>query len=292
MLTPQEIGALDDRLAEWAERPLGREALAVGVLPALGSVWVCLMNLEPAGFMALQRGELGAKMIALAVAPDMRRRGLAHTMLEEAERLVAKGDLGWIWFEAASDAHAAVRCALQHGYRRYRPQFLRRERMGALPLPVTRMIALPVEQPEEIEKRLLRWLQRNLQYGDAWCAPLVEQDLRFWTPRPLNEGTFYRLLDQRREVGLAHVVGAPSARVVSLWLEPAVWNTAEEMLAVKAAMDALGEVPEVLDVELGSSGHLRASIARWRALGFQPILRDRVLWVKEIRAAGRQSRRS
>ncbi|MFN3705693.1 MAG: GNAT family N-acetyltransferase [Thermoflexales bacterium] len=282
MLTPEEIGALDDRLAEWASRPLGCEALAIGVLPSLGSVWVCLMNLEPAGFMVLQRGELGARLIALAVTPDMRHRGLAHTMLEAAERLVSQKGLSWMWFQVASSLHAAVRFALGHGYRRYRPQFLRREHKGALPLPHTHMLALPLNERAEIEERLMRWLQRNIQLGDAWCAPLVERDLSFWTPRPLHEGTFYRLLAYRHEVGLGHVHTTTDEQVISLWLEPTVWNTDDEMLAFKALIDAQSTISHRLDVELGSSGHLRASISRWRAIGFQPVLRERVIMLKPL----------
>ena len=54
-------------------------------------------------------------------------------------------------------------------------------------------------------------------------------------------------------------------------------------------LDALAALPATLDVEFGSSGHLRAAAQAYKALGFRPVLRERVVMVRRV---GERSRRS
>ena len=288
-LSAADLGALDESLAGWLARPLGREALAAAVLPAAGSAYVCMLNLEPAGLLLIERGRLAGRVRALAVAPDLRRRGLARTMLEAADRLAAQAGLRWLWMSVPSANLPATRCALACGYRRYRPQFMRRQRPQALPLRAEDARAIPLE-PAEAADELARWLALAAQQGDPWCRTLAQADLLSWNVAPLREGCFYRLLDPSgAAIGLAHLREGPAHATVTLWLDRAVWGAPHELQALKAVLDAPAALPATLDVEFGSSGHLRAAAEAYKALGFHPVLRERVVMVRRV-AEGRPSR--
>ncbi|MCS6848050.1 MAG: GNAT family N-acetyltransferase [Anaerolineae bacterium] len=276
-----DVGALDESLGEWMHRPLGREALASVVFPVAGSTYLCMLNFEPAGLMLIERGNVGARIRLLAVAPDLRRRGLARTMLEAAEDLVRQAGLRWIWMTVPSDNLPATRCALACGYRRYRPQFMRRQLGHALPVRVERARVEPLAG-QEADEQLYRWLGVAANQGDAWCSDLARSDLLAWNTAALDDGQLYLLISPPDEVGVAHLRGEPAHRIVTLWLDQAVWNTPREMQVLKAVMDSEADAPPTLDVEFGSGGHLRAAAPAYKALGFRPVLRDRVVMAKRV----------
>ncbi|HEY3289740.1 MAG TPA: GNAT family N-acetyltransferase, partial [Anaerolineae bacterium] len=80
----EDMSMLDASIAAGMDKPLGREMLAAR-LPLAESVFVILYNLEPAGLMVLHRSHIAAQIRALVIATDMRRKGLARTLLIEAE---------------------------------------------------------------------------------------------------------------------------------------------------------------------------------------------------------------
>ena len=279
-LTPDDIGMLDGTFADWMKRPLGREALASVVLPAAGSTFLCLMNFEPAGLMVIERGKAGACVRALAVTPDLRRRGLARTMLEAADAFIAEAQLDWLWMQVPANNTPATACALASGYRRYRPQFLRRERLGLMSLSLGHAHVEPLEA-EEAERLVKHWITTAVQQGDAWCSDLAMQDLMPLC-YPHDEGTSYLLVSGADEVGVAHLAGDAMQRRLWLWLDQSLWNTPREMNVLKAVLDTLGDVPPALEIEFGSAGHLRASVEAYKSLGFKPALRDVVVMVKRV----------
>jgi len=239
--------------------------------------------------MVIERGQLAGRVRALAVAPDLRRRGLARTMLEAADRLSGQAGLRWLWMSVPSANLPATACALACGYRRYRPQFMRRQRPQALPLRAEDARALPLD-PAEAADALAHWLALAAQQGDPWCRTLAQADLLSWNVAPLREGRFYRLLDPSgAAIGLAHLREGPAHATVTLWLDRAVWGVPHELQALKAVLDALAALPATLDVEFGSSGHLRAAAEAYKALGFRPLLRERVVMVRRVGAHNRRS---
>lgn len=277
-----DLGALDESLGEWVSRPLIREMVAGMALSLVGSVYLCMLNFEPAGLMLIERGQLAARIRALAVAPDLRRRGLARTMLETAEALARQAGLGWLWMTVPADNLPATRCALVCGYQRYRPQFMRRQLPQSLPVRVERAY---IERliGREADQQLRHWLGVAARQGDPWCSDLAQADLFAWNTAKLDGGVLYLLVSAPDEVGLAYVREELSRRVVTLWLDRALWNTPRELHVLKAVLNALADVPAMLDVEFGSSGHLRAAAPSYKALGFRPVLRDRVVMVKKIK---------
>ena len=277
-----DLVALDESLSGWLSRPLIRETVAGVALSIAGSVYLCMFNLELAGLMLIERGQLAARIRALAVVPDLRRRGLARTMLEAAEALARQAGLRWLWMTTPSDNLPATRCALVCGYRRYRPQFMRRQLPYALPVRVERARVEPLVG-QEAEQQLLHWLDVAARQGDPWCSELAKADLFAWNTAKLNGGVLYLLVSAPHEVGLAYVRQEPSRCVVTLWLDRALWNTPRELHVLKAVLDTLADAPPVLDVEFGSGGHLRASAPSYKALGFRPVLYDRVVMIKKIR---------
>lgn len=279
-LSSDDVGMLDQALGEWMKRPLGREALASVVLPAAGSVFLCLMNNEPAGLMVIERGKAGGRVRALAVTPDMRRRGLARTMLEAADAFIVEADLDWLWMQVPASNTPATACALSAGYRRYRPQFLRRERLGLMSLALGHAHVEALEA-DEAERLVSHWISLAVEQGDAWCSDLASQDLMPLS-YPHDEGTSFLLVSGADEVGVAHFGGDDVQRRLWLWLDQSIWNTAQEMNVLKAVLDTLGDVPPALEIEFGSAGHLRASLEAYKSLGFKPALRDTVIMAKRL----------
>jgi hypothetical protein len=210
-------------------------------------------------------------------------------MLEAADRRAAQAGLRWLWMSVPSANLPATACALACGYRRYRPQFMRRQRPQALPLRAEDARALPLD-PAEAADALAHWLALAAQQGDPWCKSLAQADLRSWNVAPLREGRFYRLLDPSgAAIGLAHLREGPAQATVTLWLDQAIWGAPHELQALKAVLDALAALPATLDVEFGSGGHLRAAAQAYKALGFRPVLREQVVMVRRV-AEGRPSR--
>jgi GNAT superfamily N-acetyltransferase len=279
-LSADDLGMLDETLGDWMNRPLGREALASVVLPASGSAFLCLMNNDPAGLMVIERGKLGGRVRALVVTPDLRRRGLARTLLEAADAFIAEAALGWLWMQVPASNTPATACALASGYRRYRPQFMRRERLGLLSLPLghAHVESLPAS---EAERLVTHWIAVAAEQGDAWCSDLATEDL-LPLSYPHDEGTSFLLVSGADEVGVAHFGGDDAQRRLWLWLDQTIWNTPREMNVLKAVLDTLGTVPPALEIEFGSAGHLRASVEAYKALGFKPALRDVVVMAKRV----------
>jgi GNAT superfamily N-acetyltransferase len=281
-LSADDLGMLDTALGEWARRPLGREALAGVVLPAAGSSYVCLLSYEPAGLMVLERGRIGARIRALAVAPDLRRRGVARTLLEAADDLSFTAGLDWLWLAVPASNVPATSCALACGYRRYRPQFLRRRRTGMLS-PGSARTRVELLESGQARGALERWVAREASQGDAWCESLASADLLDWNLPEREGGRTYAIVSDAEPVGAAHVAGHTTHPRIWLWLDRAQWATPNEINAFRSVLDALGELPAEIDVEFGSSGHLRASVEPFRDIGFRPILRERVVMVKAVR---------
>lgn len=284
-LEPEDLEALDPDLGAWMRRPLGREALAVAVLPAVGSAFLAMLNLEIGGLLVLERGQIAAHVRALAVAPDLRKRGLARSMLTQIEPYARERDIRWLWMSIAAGNAAATRCALRNGFRRFRPQFMLRERGGALGLRNTQLRLERLDDARALDE-VSRWIEFEAEVGDAWCAELAQADLLKWLAP--HEGTYYLILCGDRDIGLAHAQGGvhDSAFRITLWLEPALWGGQQEREALKATLDMLVDVPRRVELAFGSGDHLRASAESFKALGFAPTLFERVVFAKPLRIVG------
>ncbi len=279
-ISADDLDALDPVFGQWMRRPLGQEALASMVLPVAGTLYVCLMNIEPAGLIVLERGEAAARVRALAVTPDMRRRGVAQSMLALVEAEVRARGIGWMWMLIAAESQRAARTALRAGYRRYRPQFLRRSHPGLLKMTNHRCQFEQVVKADEIDEAT-HWISYESNIGDAWCAELAQADLlKLLAP---NEGNLFRCMTLGRDIGLAHIEWTARSHLrMTLWLEQHVWGTPLECDIFKGVLDMLQTRPDVIDLEFGSSEHLRASVPLFRPFGFEPTLFERVTFVKAV----------
>ena len=276
-----DLGVLDLTFGEWMNRPLGREALASVVLPSNGSLYLALMNFEPAALILMERGRVGSRIRALAVADDFRQLGLARTLLEVADDLAREAQLHWLWMMVPSDNLPATACALTCGYRRYRPQFLRRQKTNLIGLGLGHA-HVELLKDEDDKAQLMHWTSATVGQGDAWCAALVAADLVPWLVPALDGGLTYLLISGADEVGLAHVAGTHQHRRITLWLDQTIWNSERESDVLKSVLDTLTEIPPLIDIEFGSHSHLRASVERYKGLGFKPIVRDTVVMVRSL----------
>ena len=279
LITADDLMQLDPTLGSWLNRPFGREALINAILPTAGSTFICQLNIETAGMLVVARSKIAAHIRALVVAPDMRRRGIARTMLLEVEQFIIRRDLPWIWMEVPSANIPATKFALTHGFRRFRPQFLR--------LASNTLLSIRAEdvQLERLSAEYAAAEIPNAQLtetrlGDSWAHDLVEGEL---LPRLTpTEGMAWACMVDGQDVGVAHLGGTRQHPVVSLWLDAYIWNTPREVALVKAVLDTLNSVPSGIDLRFGSEGHLRASVNQFKTLGFKPEIEPRVFMLKRV----------
>jgi GNAT superfamily N-acetyltransferase len=277
-LSPHDLSQLDPTLGVMMEKPLGRELLAAR-LPVADSVYICLFNLEPSGLIVLHRSRVAVQIRALAVSPDQRRKGLARTLLEDADRRVPERGLKWLWMHIPSANVPATRCALACGFRRYRPQFLCRSVGRSIPAAGYH-IQLEHLEGEEAGNSSVHWAGVELACGDAWAQPLVEMELMpVVLPRV---GQVWRCHIDGTERGCIHMGGSRTHPIIMLWLDQPVWDTPEELGCVRAALNTLVDAPPAMDIWLGSEGHLRKSVARYKALDFVPKLDERVIFARKL----------
>ncbi len=279
-LNADDLSQLDRGVGRWMWLPLGR-LLTAATLPLAGSAFVCLYNIEPAGLSLIRRIHNTARILALAVAPDLRRKGLARAMLQDAIARAITRRISWLWMIVPSANTAATRCALRCGFKRYRPQFLRREGKTLISAHAHDVMLYEV-RGEAAGQAIAQWLAAEVDAGDAWIKELLETELLPWALP--DAGRTWRCSIYGREVGCAHLGGDAQRPVVTLWLDPEMWNTAEEMAVLKAVVDTQIDLPPALDVVLGSEGHLRASAARYKAIGFAPMLHEKVIFARPLNA--------
>jgi GNAT superfamily N-acetyltransferase len=164
-----DIGALDPSLGAWARRPFGRETLAAILLQVSGSAWVSLLNIEPAGFIAIERRATSARVRALTVAPDLRRRGCARALLAQTVTRAADQKLGWVWMDIPAGNTPAIQCALSSGFRRLLPQYLRRVAAGLVLGSAHRVLLSPL-RGKNAATAIYEAAAVEGDAGDAWAA--------------------------------------------------------------------------------------------------------------------------
>jgi GNAT superfamily N-acetyltransferase len=279
---PQDLAVLDVALAERVHQPLWPTTLPL-TLNALGSVFTCAYNINLAGLMVVERGHLAARLRLLAVLPDLRRKGIGYKMLLTAEQLARQRKLSWVWMEIPADNKLATRIALKAGYKRYLPQHLRNESSKPFAIRPADVYLEPLAAkaaPSAIKKAM----RAELALGDAWAQPMVESELLPHVLIPTGPTWLCKTSANGDEVGVVHLSGTRTQPAMSLWLDAALWGTALELSIFKSALDTLLRVPRNIDLRLGSSAHLRKSAAQFKALGFVPVMEQRVIFVKALAA--------
>lgn len=273
-VSDKDVGALDPSLGAWARRPLGREALAAILLQVSGSAWVSLLNIEPAGFIAIERRATSARVRALTVAPDLRRRGCARALLAETIARAAERKLGWVWMDIPAGNTPAIQCALSSGFRRLLPQYLRRAAAGLIPGSAHRVNLSPVGG-KAAATAIYEAAAIEGDAGDAWAAEYARME-HPGLPNP-DEGETFIAGFQGRDAGCVHLKVKGDEARVWLWLIPGVWADDLEFAILRATLNTLQRAPAVIEVRLGSGDHLRAAVQRYKAghfeLRLEPIAR-------------------
>ena len=295
VLKPLDLTVLEPALESRLQSALWRTTFPM-VLPTLGSVFMCNYNVEPAGLMVVERSQATARIRLLAVAPDLRRKNIASKMLHDLEPLVASRQLHWLWAEIPSDNLPATRLALSSGYRRYQPQFLRRDVPTMLHVRPEGVALEPLGE-RGVVRAVTTAMQVEAEAGDPWALELIEAELIQRIVVPAGQtyvcfvqgnGAAVRTNgDQNlREVGLAHLSTTNVHTTLRLWLDQDMWGSAAELALIKTLLNTLLRVPPVIDVRLGSGGHLRASAPNLKALGFVPMLEPRIIFAKRLTGKG------
>ena len=275
-----DVGALDPSLGAWARRPLGREALAAVLLQVSGSAWVGLLNIEPAGFIAIERRATSARVRALAVAPDLRRRGCARALLVETVARAADQKLGWVWMDIPADNTAGIQCALSSGFRRLLPQYLRRAAAGLIPASAHRIRLTPA-QGKAAAAAIYEAAGSEADAGDAWAAGYARME-HPGLPDPAAGLTLMAEVEGRA-AGCAHLQVDGDKTRVWLWLSPEIWADDLEFAILRATLNTLQRAPSVIEVRLGSGDHLRAAAQRFKAAHFE-LAREPI--ARFVRATG------
>lgn len=287
ILKPQDLTLLEPALESRMQSGLWRTTLPI-VLPTLGSVFACNYNVEPAGVMVVERSQTTARIRMFAVAPDLRRKRIASKMLHDLEPLVASRHLHWLWAEIPSDNVPATKLALSAGFRRYQPQFLRRDVPTMLHLSPEGVTIEPLDE-QGVERAVTTAMQVEAEAGDPWALELIEAELiqRLVVPAGQTYVCFVQAEAGDRgqgwhEMGLAHLNTVNGHATIRLWLDQDLWGSAAELALLKTLLNTLLRVPRVIDVRMGSGGHLRASAPQLKALGFAPVLEPRVIFAKRL----------
>jgi GNAT superfamily N-acetyltransferase len=277
-LSPEDVAVLDAALEERVRSPLWRTTLPIA-LNTLGSVFVCSYNVEPAGLLVVERSGMAARIRVLAVAPDLRRRHIASKMLHEVEKAVADRKLSWLWMDVPSANAAAVRCALAMGYKRYLPQYLHRDAGGLLPVRAEG-VSLELLDEKSAASVIKKAAEVEAELGDAWAHEFVTHELLPRLSPPA--GKTWLCYAGEHDVGIAHLGGTTAHPSVWLWLDKTAWNSEIELAVFKAVLNTLVRVPQSIDLRVGSGDHLRQSAARFKALGFKPMMEERVVFAKRV----------
>ena len=127
---------------------------------------------------------------------------------------------------------------------------------------------------------IVEWMAVEVAAGDSWAQGLIEAELMPLLLPKMGQVWLCRVDDH--DVGCAHLSGTRRHPLVRLWLDPQYWNTQVEIAVLKAVLDTLAEVPEAIDLHLGSEGHLRASVAQFKVLHMQPVLLESIVMVKTV----------
>ena len=277
-ISMEDLAQLDPEIAAGMNSLLGREWLSAR-LPLLDSVLVCLFNLEPGGFIVLRRSGISAQIRALVVSPDMRRKGLARTMLFEAEERARDRGIDWLWLHLSTNNQAGSICARSRHFRRYNAQFLRRSYGPIIPNFGIHVILEPVHGMA-LNRLVAYWLAIEAAEGDSWTQPLIRREMApMFMP---HEGQTWRCLYDTQEVGCVNLSGPHDHPVVTMWLDPTVWAEPLEFACLRAVLNTLLERSPRIEVRLGSAGHLRASLKEYRELGFETSLAEHVVFIKRI----------
>lgn len=261
-----DIGALDPSLGAWARRPMGRELLASILLQVSGSAWVSLLNIEPAGFIAIERRATSARVRALTVAPDLRRRGCARALLAETVARAAEHKLGWVWMDIPAENTPAIQCALSSGFRRLLPQYLRRVAAGLVLGSAHRVLLSPLHG-KPAATAIYEAAAVEGDAGDAWAAGYARME-HPGLPSP-NAGSTFVAEVNGRGAGCVHLQVRGDEARVWLWLAPEVWADDLEFAILRATLNTLQRAPAVIEVRLGSGDHLRAAAQRYKAAHFE-----------------------
>ena len=140
--------------------------------------------------------------------------------------------------------------------------------------------ATPIPATSEAARAIPVWVGVEVTAGDEWVQPLINEELLRWSMPEMGQ-TWLAVVDGN-EVGCIHLHRRHAHPCFWLWLDQTIWNTDLEIACLKSALSALPEAPHALDVRLGSEGHLRAAVARYKEFGFAPVLNERVHFVKYI----------
>jgi GNAT superfamily N-acetyltransferase len=274
-LDPDDLDQLDPLLGEWMRRILGRQTLVAIVLPTSGSVFVALNNIEPAGFIFVERSQSTVHVRAWAVIPDMRGLGIATAMLKHVETHARERGVRWLYMLVKSDNTSAIKTALASGFKRYLPQYLVRESSAILPINTGDVHVEPAD-----ERALGHWFRSEINAGDAWAAEMITRDLQsLFMP---TEGAIHKFLIKSRDIGAMRLAGTNSHPALWLWLEPEFWNSEIELNCLRAGLNILQNSPDRIELYLGSFDHMRLSLAQLKKLGFKPALKTRWLMLKSL----------
>ncbi len=96
--------------APWSDEAFAKLLEQPGVT---GLMWT---DIEPQGFILIRAVADEAEILTLAVAPPVRRRGIAASLLEEAARMLRAGGTHRLFLEVADDNAAARSLYEKHGF--------------------------------------------------------------------------------------------------------------------------------------------------------------------------------
>jgi GNAT superfamily N-acetyltransferase len=215
----------------------------------------------------------------VSVNAPYRRRGVATELMEHLEHVARARNRRWLALHVDKNNAPAWKLYERLGYRVYHPHFLRRRRPQELllPLPSTQATLEPAGRKGRDCFKQFAALERSA--GDAWADRVVTEE---YSLTPPASGSYWRCIDDREEVGYAWSGSSGSQAIVFLLFRPAYWGHAVTVNLLGLIWQRMSQQADLLDVYVGSSGHLAAAAPLLQPLGFEQDTQNRVLMLKSI----------
>jgi GNAT superfamily N-acetyltransferase len=280
-MTFANMTGADRQFTEITRNPIGRWLTFLSLplyLLFSGSGYKVVRDGSIAGCAFLHFREASAYVYNVNVNRPFRRQGIARHLMKYLE-FVAKGSgRSWMALQVDRENQPAQRLYEQIGYRAYQPYFL--YRLG--PVPAQKVVAtgLSVESIPIYRGRGLYSHYWNIeqQAGDLWAWPVVDD----YDVKPSVAGSYFGCYLNGDEIGCARLSGTLSRPWVGLALKPAYWGHSTTGGTIKLLLNAMGAIPESIEVHLSSSAHYEAAARQLSDLGFQSRTVRRLLMLKPL----------
>jgi GNAT superfamily N-acetyltransferase len=273
---------VDPQFTELVNNPFGR-FMGFFLFPFYfglsGKGFKALYNGQIVGCAYLHLNKHSGYIFNVNVNGAYRRRGVGRQLMNHLESVTRKHHRYLLALQVDDNNQPAKRLYHQLGYRPFHPHFLRYELTWGLRQGVESAVALEPLPHIGGRRFFNRHQQMERQKGDAWAFKAVED---YQESEVVESGKYWRCLLNGEEAGAACQQKTNGGITLTLAMKPDFWGHVGESGLVKQLIGLSPQDRPRIDLFFSSSGHYRASVSMFKALGFKEMIQPRLLMIKEI----------